>query len=337
MNVIQHFLKQLFIPFFFTLDMTRNTTQGTQGVSAQLLIVQVLVGVFLCVNCLMIFIFFKKEFFRSNFRYILFAHTLFCDTLFLVLSDTLFIMLFGRITMPAWLCMVTYAFINILNFATPLTLTAMCLERYVAICMPLRHAEITSAHRAASCIFVIHALSSVMQLIIFSMVVSSAPVSFYSLQLMCSVEQLVTIKWQQHFRSAVSQIYFLLMSITIAFTYFKIMVAARMASSDDKKSSSKGLRTVVLHAFQLLLSLIMLCLPLIETAVREIDLNIFATLRFVDYVTFIIAPRCLSPLVYGLRDEKFVLVLKNYAVFGCYKIFPPTKIHFISERHTCQA
>ncbi|XP_064157586.1 odorant receptor 131-2-like [Anguilla rostrata] len=317
--------------------MSKNVTQAALSVlsrvlNPRLLVVQGLVGIFLCVNFLMIFTFFKKEAFRSNVRYIFFAHTLFCDTLFLAISDALLVVSFTRIPMPAGVCMIVYGFAGVLNFATPLTLTAMCVERYVAICMPLRHAEIATPRRATGCIFVIHALSSVMQVVIFSMVVSSAPAGFYAAPLDCSVEQLVAVRWQQDLRSALSQLYFLLMSITIAFTYFRIMAAARAASADDRKSSAKGLRTVLLHAFQLLLCLIMLWLPFIETAVLAVDFTVFLQLRYFDYVAFILAPRCLSPLVYGLRDEKFFQVLKSYALLRCCKTFPPTKIFSISEK-----
>ncbi|XP_036393660.1 odorant receptor 131-2-like [Megalops cyprinoides] len=315
--------------------MSKNSTaeNGSIGsspmgrtVNERVLIVQVLVGIFLYINCLMIFTFFKKEAFHNNVRYILFSHTLFCDTLFLIISDTLLVINFSGTTMPAGLCMVIYAISGLLNFATPLTLTAMCLERYVAICMPLRHAEISTRRRAIYCIFVIHAVSSIQQFIIFSMVVLSSPPSFYSMLLVCSVENLVFVKWQQNLRSAMSQLYFVAISFTIAFTYVKIMAAARAASSDNKKSTSRGHRTVLLHAFQVTLGLVMLWLPLIETLVLEADFNAVKQLRYFNYIVFILAPRCLCPLVYGLRDENFVLVLKYYVLFGFYKRISPIKI-----------
>ncbi|XP_036393669.1 odorant receptor 131-2-like [Megalops cyprinoides] len=322
--------------------MAKNSTQSALGMNipavqylrllnARVLVVQALVCIFLYVNCLMIFTFFKKEAFRNNVRYILFAHTLFCDTLFLIISDALLLMSFSGTTVPVGLCMVIYAISGLLNFATPLTLTAMCLERYVAICMPLRHAEISTRRRAIYCIFVIHAVSSIQQFIIFFMVVSSSPLSLYSIYLYCSVENLLVVKWQQNVRSAMSQLYFLAMSVTIAFTYIKIMAAARAASSDNQTSTAKGLRTVLLHAFQMTLGLIMLWLPLIEMAVMEVNLHAFIELRYFDYITFILAPRCLCPLVYGLRDKQFVLVLKYYFLYAFYKKVAPVKKPFKSR------
>lgn len=131
----------------------------------------------------------------------------------------------------------------------------------------------------------------------------------------------VPLQWQNHVKFAVYQFYFLIMSIIIIFSYSKIVKVATAASGEDKKSTWKALRTVILHAFQLLLCLIQLWCPLIETAVFQIDLVLYKRVRFFNYMTFILAPRCLSPLIYGLRDEKFFLTLKLNLPFGsnCFK------------------
>ena len=111
----------------------------------------------------------------------------------------------------------------------------------------------------------------------------------------------------------------MILCITIVFCYVKIMKVAKAASGENKKSTRKGLRTVVLHAFQLLLCLIQLWCPFIEAAARQIDLMLYVNVRYFTYIAFYLAPRCLSPLIYGLRDDKFFLALKYYALCGLYK------------------
>ncbi|KAJ8392128.1 hypothetical protein AAFF_G00079340 [Aldrovandia affinis] len=127
---------------------TQNGTVGSsttlRQVNKKVLIVQVLVGLFLYMNCLMIFTFFRKEAFRNTVRYILFAHTLVCDCLFLFLTNILFLLSYFCILMPVGLCLCISVVVSILTYATPLTLMAMSLERYVAICLPLRHVEIST-------------------------------------------------------------------------------------------------------------------------------------------------------------------------------------------------
>nr|XP_023692837.1 kappa-type opioid receptor-like [Paramormyrops kingsleyae] len=292
--------------------------------SERILIVQVLVMVFLYINSLLIFTFFKEATFYTNTRYIFFAHTLICDCVFLFISDLPLVLVYFQIPMPAGLCVIICVVMIILTFATPLTLTAMSVERYVAICMPLRHAEISTPHRALYGILVIHAFSVLQSFVVLPIFVASVPLRFYITYRICSVEMLIVNSWQSHLKSAASQFYFLIMSSTIIFTYIKILNAAKMASTDrKKKSTSKCLKTVILHGFQLVLSLFLLWCPFIEIAVLEINLELFVNLRYFDYIAFILAPKCLNPLIYGLRDDHFYIVLKHYAFCGLNKKIHP--------------
>ncbi|XP_062407970.1 odorant receptor 131-2-like [Sardina pilchardus] len=299
------------------------------------LLIQVLIALFLYVNFLMIFTFFQKEAFRTNTRYILFAHTLICDCAFLIFTDMLLLLTVARVAMPTGLCITVCALLVNLNVATPLTLTAMSVERYVAICMPLRHAELSTPQRAVHAVLVVQAMASVhVVVMLLSLFAAAMPPGFYSSSLVCSLVMLNARAWQKHLSDAVLQLYFLLMSLAICFSYVKIMGVARAASGEDRKSMNKGLKTVLLHALQLVLSLVQLWCPLVEAAVLRIDLKVFEIVRYFDYIAFILAPRCLIPLVYGLRDESFTLVLQYYALFGCHKRVAPVNGHKRRSRST---
>ena len=113
------------------------STSLQKAINVNVMVVQVLIGIFLSINFLLILTFFRREIFYTNARYILFAHTLLADSLYLILTDILLNLIYFRITMPAWLCLIICTVLLLLTFVTPLTLTAMSLERYVAICMPL--------------------------------------------------------------------------------------------------------------------------------------------------------------------------------------------------------
>ncbi|XP_013119979.2 odorant receptor 131-2-like [Oreochromis niloticus] len=277
----------------------------------RMIIVQILVIIFLCINMLLILTFIKKESFHTSARYILFSVTLLSDSLLLFVSDILVILTYFQFTIPVWLCIILTIFVVMYTFVTPVTLTAMTLERYVAICMPLRHGQLCSTRSTMYCILIIHVLSSAPCIIILSMFFAFASLKFYKQSMICSVEAFTLYRWQDHVRSAVFQFYFLIMGITIAYSYVQIMKVAKAASGDKKKLTHKGLKTVILHAFQLLLCLIQLWCPFIETAVLQIDFRLFINVRYSNYIMFSIAPRCLSPLIYGLRDENFFLVLKS--------------------------
>ncbi|XP_018551435.1 odorant receptor 131-2-like [Lates calcarifer] len=198
----------------------------------------------------------------------------------------------------------------------------MTLERYVAICMPLRHGELCSTRSTMHCILIIHGLSSVPCIVILSAFFVSASLSFYKQYQICSVEMFIFHTWQDHLRSAVAGLYqvqFLIMCIIVIFSYVKIMKVAKAASGEDKKSTKKGLRTVLLHGFQLLLCLIQMWCPLIESSLLQINVTLYVIVRYINFILFYLAPRCLSPLIYGLRDEVFFRALKHYASFGLHK------------------
>ncbi|KAK2846803.1 hypothetical protein Q5P01_009802 [Channa striata] len=270
--------------------------------NVKLIIVQVLIMIFLCINLLLIITFFKKECFHGTARYIFFAVTL--------LSDSLFNF---NITIHVWLCIIIIIPVYLYTTVTPVTLTAMTLERYVAICMPLRHGELCSTRSTVRCILIIHGLSSVPCIVIFATFFASASLSFYKQYQLCAME-IFDIR-QSHLRTAIYQLQFLIMCIIIVLSYVKILKVAKAASGENKKLTTKGLKTVCLHGFQLLLCLIQLWCPFIEVTLY---FSSFQHIRYVNYIMFYLAPRCLSPLIYGIRDECFFNALKNFASFGMY-------------------
>lgn len=299
--------------------MASNQSVSSQRIiSERVVIVQVLIIIFLYINCLMIATFFMKDVFYRTVRYILFTSSLMSDSFFLIITNLLLILSYVKVLMPMWMCLVFFILSSLYNYITPLTLTAMTLERYVAICMPLRHGQLCSPRSALHCILVIHSLSFFPCVVMMFIVVASVSFTFYNRYTICTVETILVYNWQNHLRSAISQFYFLVMFIVIAFSYIKIMQVAQAASAEDKKSSLKGLRTVMLHAFQLILCLIQLWCPFVEAALLQINILLYMNVRYFNYIMFIIVPRCLSPLVYGLRDEKFYQALKHYALWCLY-------------------
>ncbi|XP_017271786.1 odorant receptor 131-2-like [Kryptolebias marmoratus] len=290
-----------------------------RALNYRIILVQVFVCVFLCINVFLILTFVMKEYFYTVMRYILFAVTLFSDCLYLIITDMLLILTYFSFTLQMWLCLIIYVVSSVYTFVTPFTLTAMVLERYVAICIPLCHAELCTMRTTLHLILLIHCFSSVPCIFTTSILFALAPHTFYTTGRVCSVEMFILYTWQGHLRSATSQFYFLIMCILIVFSYIKILKVAKAASGENKKATWKGLRTVILHSFQLLLCLTQLLCPFIEAAVLQIDLTLFKNIRYFNYIAFNLAPRCLSPLIYGLRDDLFFQAVKHNALCGLYK------------------
>ncbi|XP_056466403.1 odorant receptor 131-2-like [Gadus chalcogrammus] len=310
--------------------MAYNNSTQTNGAPVLLrklnyifIVVQILIAFFLYLNCLLITTFFKKGAFRRSMRYILFAYTLTSDCLYLLVTNVLLIMSLFDIFMQIWICILLLIVVSVYTFVFPLALTMMTLERYVAICMPMQHGALCTPRNALHCILIINAISSIPISISLSIYWASVPLSIYMEGRICSMEMLIIHRWQSHYWSAITQLYFVIMFVIVVFCYVQIGKAARKASGETKKSSGKGLRTVLLHGFQLILCLTRLWCPLVEAAIMRYDIILYSNVRYANYIIFTLAPRCLSSLVYGLRDKAFFLMLKYYAVFGlCYKSHP---------------
>ncbi|XP_060799465.1 odorant receptor 131-2-like [Neoarius graeffei] len=294
----------------------------SNSLNERLLLLQVLVGVFLYINCLMIYTFFKKEVFRAETRYVLFVQILLADSALMLLSDLLSVGTSFQYAMHIIPCSIICTVSVFLTCCTPMTLVAMCLERYVAICMPLRHAVISTSRTRLYGGFIIWTLSSIIPLFNFIGYWAVVPPAAQYSYAVCTMELILGEAWQAHGRAIIFIILFLFLIIIIVFTYIKIMIAARAASSEKKKSTSKSLRTVLLHAFQLFLCIMQFLNPYIEMAYWGVEEIMLRKIKYSVFIAFVIAPRCLSPLIYGLRDEHFFHALRHYAMCGTDCHFP---------------
>ncbi|XP_061072303.1 odorant receptor 131-2-like [Conger conger] len=275
-------------------------------------IVQVLVWFFVYIDIFMLFTFFSKQAFRGDARYILFAHTLLMDSTLLLLTDLVVLLSYFHTWIPVSHCIALCFVMGISIKNTPYTITAMCLERYVAICMPLRHASISTTGRAIAAIIIIWAFSSVKVIIDLVIVTVTAPPSYFAMPSLCNYQIMLVTEWQHRMHVTFSQMDFFIIAVIVLFCYAKLMLAAQAASGENKQSVSKGRRTLLLHGVQLFLSMANLWVPFILDVVRKQSQYLFLPVRFFNFIAFTIFSRALSPLIYGLRDKEFSLALKYY-------------------------
>ncbi|XP_035242240.1 odorant receptor 131-2-like [Anguilla anguilla] len=282
-------------------------------------IVQVFVWFFIYVDMLMLFTFFSKQAFRSDARYILFAHTLLGDSVLLLLTDLVVLLGYFRVLMPVSHCVVLCILMGIVVKNTPYTITAMCLERYVAICMPLRHASISTTGRTMVAIAVVWAFSSVKVMMDLAILVVTAPPGYFAKPTSCYYQVMLVTEWHNLMHIILNEMGFGIIMVIILFCYTKIMLAAQAASGENKQSVSKGRRTLLFHGLQLILCMADLWTPYILAAVQKQSPHLYLTIRFFIFIAFTIISRALSPLIYGLRDKKFFLALKYYMSCKVYR------------------
>ncbi|XP_069045791.1 odorant receptor 131-2-like [Lepisosteus oculatus] len=190
-----------------------------------MVIIQKLIAIFLCVNCFMLFTFFKKEVFRTTTRYILFAHTLLNDSVLLLFTDLVALQVYLNILIPVEFCILLCMIMEILSRTTRFVITAMCLERYVAICLPLRHADISTLRTTLAGILFIWALSSLYVIIDLFIFTAIAPPSYYAEETFCRYEILLLTEWHTYMRAILSNLDFAVIGIILVFCYIKITIA----------------------------------------------------------------------------------------------------------------
>ncbi|XP_064158758.1 odorant receptor 131-2-like [Anguilla rostrata] len=273
---------------------------------------QTLVWFFICIDMLMLFTFFSKHAFRSDARYILFAHTLLGDSVLLLLNDLVVLLIHFQVLVPVGRCIVVCILLAIASKNTPYTITAMCLERYVAICMPLRHASISTTGRTMAAIAVVWACSSVRVMTDLTIFTIVAPPGYFATPTLCYYQVMLVTEWHRLMHVIFNQVDFGIIMVILLFCYTKIMLAAQAASGENKQSVSKGRRTLLFHGLQLILCMAELWVPYIVDLIGVQNQSLYVHIRFFNFISFTIISRALSPIIYGLRDEKFFLALKYY-------------------------
>ncbi|XP_066518530.1 odorant receptor 131-2-like [Hoplias malabaricus] len=277
-------------------------------INLNLAITQIFVWPFVYVNVVMLFTFCRKQAFRTETRYILFAHTLLIDVIFLLLTDLVVIMSYSYVLLPMAYCIPFCILMETVTSCTPLTITAMCVERYVAICMPLRHSAISTPSRTMTTVLIIWILSSIKPFIDVFILAATVSKEYFLEPTLCHYDIMTPEKWHRFMRGILYFITFVIIVLIEFFCYLMIVLAARTASV-DKKSAGKGMRTISLHMLQLILCTVEIICPYIEALVIQIDIKLYITVRFFNFITFNVIARAVSPLVYGLRDEKFYVAL----------------------------
>ncbi|XP_041863723.1 odorant receptor 131-2-like [Melanotaenia boesemani] len=267
--------------------------------------------VFLYINGTMLYILRSKPVFRETCRYILLYNLLLADTVQLAQSQAMFLLSVCRIKLAYSLCIVLSMFANLTTGISPLTLLVMPLERYVAVCYPLRYASIATIRNtvvAVSAIWAVSSLNSLTRSLLFLQFPFEKMASL-QLQDVCSNIALVLGYLTDEYDRAYTCVLFVSAGVAVTVSYFGVIIAARSAST-DKVLARKARNTLLLHLVQLGLSLSSTINNPLLTALSRISTKmVLLWVQNVFYVCFIIFPRCLSSLIYGLRDQTIRPVL----------------------------
>ncbi|XP_054902531.1 odorant receptor 131-2-like [Poeciliopsis prolifica] len=273
--------------------------------------------VFLFINGTILFTLRSKSVFRDTCRYILLFNLLLADTAQLVLSQVLFLLSVCRITITYPLCGMLTVLSILTNVISPLTLMVMSLERCVAVCLPLRHAMIVTIRNTRLAIIAAWTSSSLHNVFHGILLLDFPFEDLDSLQMkaLCSDRTMLLGSRSKMYDNAFTGFLFVSAAIVIISSYVGVILAARSAST-GKASALKARNTLMLHLVQLCLSLSSTVYnPILVSFIKILQSEWFLRLHRFLYILMIIFPRCLSSLIYGLRDHTIRPIL--LAHLGC--------------------
>ncbi|XP_014865846.1 PREDICTED: olfactory receptor 51B2-like [Poecilia mexicana] len=262
------------------------------------------------INGALIHTFRKHEIFFMNPRYILFIHLVVNDMIQLTTSISLFVLSYVFYRISTSLCCFIVTFVVFTSVNSPLNLALMAVECYIAVCFPLRHAELCTIKRTYFLIGCIWSLSATTVLPDIFLIFATEPLWLFNSTVFCDRDTVfrhpISIK-----KRDVSYIIFLSgVWLTLLFTYVRIFCAAQAANSAE--GMAKARNTILIHGFQLLLCMLTYATPLARTFLAFLSTAQYVQAYFFWYILIQILPRFVSPIVYGVRDNTFRQYLKKY-------------------------
>ncbi|XP_067112882.1 odorant receptor 131-2-like [Osmerus mordax] len=273
--------------------------------------------IFIYINGFVLFTLRCKPVFRETPRYVLLYNLIFSDTFQLAVGQLLYILAYVHVYMIRYLCVIIVMLAMLTTNISPFNLAVMSLERYVAVCFPLRHSAFVTAKNTGVSIAVVWAICGINTIIrIFMLILlESMPLDQYMLDF-CAKETLFKQKLFYDFDKAFTGVTFTSVGIVILCSYFGVMIVAKSASS-DKASTTKAKKTVVLHMIQLLLILSStLISPILKAISDKVDRPTLERIYYILFLCLVNLPRCLSGLIYGLRDHTIRPCLLYHLSFG---------------------
>ncbi|KAM3622148.1 uncharacterized protein V6R79_020864 [Siganus canaliculatus] len=269
-----------------------------------------------CINGAFVYTYFRNQVFQRDPRYVLYIHLVINDMMMLTISVVLQILSYTP-PMGAVQCVILLLIGVTTNRNSPLNLAAMALERYIAVCRPLHHAQICTAQRAYVLIALIWLVSFIPAISDVIIVLITQPASVFSRRILCHALFVFTTPHNQKNHIVTEVLLFSFVFLTVTATYLKVLCAARAASGSNQASARNARNTILLHGVQVLLCMLSIVSPFLMIRLITVWPDKSYIILFVTFQFTNVLPRLLSPLIYGVRDRKFRSQMKLHFCTNC--------------------
>ncbi|XP_048878628.1 odorant receptor 131-2-like [Brienomyrus brachyistius] len=260
------------------------------------------------INGVMVHTFLRHEILNEDPRYMLFIHMVLNDIIQLMIAVMLHVFSYVFYTINVSFCCLLLMIAIFCTHSTPLYLASMAIECYIAVCYPLRHAQICTVRRTYVLIALIWTLGSLPYLLDPFVLLATEPLEFFRSTIFCIPETVFRHPILQQKKDITDMVYLVFVWCILIFSYLRILMAAKAAKSDSQKARN----TIILHAVQLLMSMLTYLAPVIYNLLLYIFPKYILEVRFTTYLIVQILPRFLSPIIYGVRDQTFRKYLRKY-------------------------
>ncbi|XP_029906472.1 odorant receptor 131-2-like isoform X1 [Myripristis murdjan] len=282
-----------------------------------------------CINGFFVHIYFKSQVFQRDPRYVLYIHLVINDIIMLTACVMLHILTYS-VPLGFGTCHVLLLIGIITNKNSPLNLAGMAIERYISVCRPLHHTQICTVRRTYALIGLIWAISSISALTDVFIVLVKRPMLVFSKGVICHSTSLYNTPENKAHRVVVQVVTLSFVFLTVIITYLKVFFAARVASTATKDSARKVRSTILLHGVQLLICMLSYVAPFFNLLAIHLPAS-RNNIYFSSFLVTNVLPRLLSPLIYGVRDQRFSSHIKLY--FSC-KCCKAKKVKQVPQVHT---
>ncbi|XP_076843445.1 odorant receptor 131-2 [Brachyhypopomus gauderio] len=232
---------------------------------------------------------------RTHARFVLVFHLLFSALIYFAVCFIFYLQIDLDVSMAASTCV---ALITILTTSASnilLTITAMALDRYFAICFPLKYSGVCFKQWPWCLGIITWGLASIIPLTLFPKVENGTADSWT-----CRRERLKG--GEVHKILLIS-----ICTILILYSYMRILCEGRRLGVLNRRNRA-GCKTIALHGAQLAVYIIPNFINFVLHVLKTKNVIVSETKERFAVITFVFfsLAQCIAPIVYGLRKEELI-------------------------------